>query len=122
VDLADADVVGHEQRLGAAHHDVVHDHGDQVVADAVVDAQLAGDVDLGADAVRGGGEQGPLVVLQGGGVEEAGEAAEAAEDLGALGLLHPLLHQFDGAVARFDVDARGCVAGAALGMGLLGHG
>ena len=84
---------------------------DQVVADGVVHAHLAGDVDLGADAVGGGGEQRALVALEGGGVEEAGEAAEAAEDLGALRLLHPLLHQLDGAVARFDVDARGRVAG-----------
>lgn len=71
VDLADADVVGHEERLGPADHDVVHDHGDQVVADGVVDAELPGEVDLGADAVGGGGEQRPLVPLEGGGVEEA---------------------------------------------------
>src|SRR5690606_31776119 len=58
VDLADADVVGHEQRFGTAHHDVVHHHGDQVVADGVVDAHAPGDVDLGAHAVGGGGQQG----------------------------------------------------------------
>src|SRR5690606_21385372 len=122
VDLADADVVGHEQRFGTAHHDVVHHHGDQVVADGVVDTHAAGDVDLGAHAVGGGGQQGALEALQGGGVEEAGEAAEAAEDLGALRLLHPLLHQDDRTVARFDVDARGSVTGAAAGRKCLGHG
>jgi hypothetical protein len=66
---------------------------------------LPGDVDLGAHTVGGGGEQRALEPLEGGGVEEAGETAEAAEDLGALRLLHPLLHQLYGAVARLDVDS-----------------
>ena len=35
-DLAAGDVVGHEQRLGAAHDDVVDDHADEVEADGVV--------------------------------------------------------------------------------------
>ena len=56
-DLADRDVVGHEQRLGAADHEVVDDHADQVDADRVVHVHPLGDVDLGADAVGGGGEQ-----------------------------------------------------------------
>ena len=56
-DLAAGDVVGHEQRLGAADHEVVDDHADQVVADGVVPVERLRDRDLGADAVGGGREQ-----------------------------------------------------------------
>ena len=38
------------------------------------------------------------------GVEESGEAADAAHDLGPAGLGDPLLHQLDGAIAGLDVD------------------
>ena len=55
-----------------------------------------------------------LVALERGGVEEPGEPAEAAEDLGATGAAHVGLHQLDGAVPRLDVDA-GCGVGALLG-------
>ena len=40
---AEDHVVGHEQRFRPAHHQVVHDHPDQVDADRVVDPQPAGD-------------------------------------------------------------------------------
>ena len=59
------DVVGHEQRLGAADDEVVDDHADQVDADRVVDAHPLGDGDLGADAVGRGREQRPPVRLAG---------------------------------------------------------
>ena len=108
-DPAGGDVVGHEQRLGAAHDEVVDDHADQVEADRVVHVHRLRDRDLGADAVGGGGEQRPVVALQRGGVEEAGEAAEAADHLGAAGLLDPALHQLDGPVAGLDGDAGGGV-------------
>jgi hypothetical protein len=99
-------VVGHEQRLGAADHDVVDDHGDQVDADGVVDVEALGDLHLGADAVGARGEQRATVALEGAGVEQAGEAAYATHDLGPVGLRHPLAHQRDGPVACFDVDTR----------------
>ena len=51
-DLADRDVVGHEQRLGAADDQVVDDHADQVDPDGVVHAHPLGDGDLGPDPVR----------------------------------------------------------------------
>ena len=60
-DPAAGDVVGHEQRLGAADDQVVDDHADQVEADRVVDVHGLGDRDLGADAVGRGGQQRPLV-------------------------------------------------------------
>ena len=37
--------------------------------------------------------------------EQPGEAAEAAEHLGPVGALDRRLHQLDGTVAGFDVDA-----------------
>jgi hypothetical protein len=55
-DLAPRDVVGHEERLGAAHDEVVDDHPDEVEADGVVNVERLGDGDLGAHAVGGRGE------------------------------------------------------------------
>ena len=114
-DAAGGDVVGEEQRLGAADDEVVDEHPDQVEADGVVLVEGLGDRDLGADAVGGGREQRPVVGLEGGGVEEPGEAADAADHLGPAGLLDPLLHQLDGAVPGLDRDA-GC------GVGVVGAG
>ena len=82
-----------------------------------------GDRDLGADAVGGGGQQRLVVARQRGGVEQPGEAADAADHLGAAGLLDPDLHQLDGLVAGLDVDAGGGVRVGLRGCGgLLGHG
>ena len=104
-DPAAGDVVGHEERLGAADHQVVDDHADQVEPDGVVDVHRLRDRDLGADAVGGGGEQRALVRRQRGRVEEAGEPADAADHLGPAGLLDPHLHQVDGPVGGLDRDA-----------------
>ena len=103
-DLAAGDVVGHEQRLGAAHDQVVDDHADQVVADRVVPVGGRGDGHLGADAVGRGRQQRTPVRREQAGVEEPGEAADAADDLRPGRLRHPRLHQLDRAVARLDVD------------------
>ena len=54
VDLAGGDVVEHEQRLGADAHQVVDAHGDEVDADRVVAAGVAGDDHLGAHPVGRG--------------------------------------------------------------------
>ena len=124
-DPAGGDVVGQEQRLGAADDEVVDEHADQVEADGVVLVHRLGDGDLGADAVGRGGQQRPVVALERAGVEEAREAADAADHLGAAGLLDPGLHQLDGLVARLDGDAGGGVRvghGWLLGQGLFEHG
>ena len=120
-DAAAGDVVGHEERLGAAHDEVVDDHADEVEADRVVHVHQLRDRDLGADAVGRGGQQRPLVAGQRRGVEEPGEATEAADHLGAAGLLDPPLHQVDRAVGRLDRDpGRGVGPGSGRG-GLVGH-
>lgn len=85
--LAGGDVVGHEQGLGAHHHDVV-DHAHEVPPDGVVDVQGLGDGHLGAHSVRGRGQ----VRLAVGGelrdVEETCEPAHAAHHAGRVGGLH----------------------------------
>jgi hypothetical protein len=108
--LPAGDVVGHEQRLGAAHHEVVDNHADEVVADGVVAVHGRRDGDLGADTVGGGGEKRPAVRGQCAGVEESREAPDATHDLGSGGLGHPGLHQLDRTVTGLDAHARGLVA------------
>lgn len=116
--LAGADVVGHEQRLGAADHQVVDDHADQVEPDRVVPVHLLRDRDLGPDAVGRRRQQRPPVRRQRGRVEQPGEPAEASDHLGTGRLGHPLLHQLDGPVPGLDVDSGGGVA-RALAHGVL---
>ena len=99
---ADHEVVEEEERHGAAGGDVVDAHRHEVDADGVEPADAAGDLDLGADAVGAGDEDGVLEPRQAHG---AAEPAEAAEDERVLRALQPLLHELDGAVARVDVDA-----------------
>ena len=103
-DLAARDVVGHEERLRTHDDDVVDDHADQVEPDRVVLVDRLRDRDLRADAVGAGREQRLRVGAQRGGVEEAGESADAAEDLGSVGATHRGLHEFDREVAGGRVD------------------
>ena len=112
-DAAARDVVGHEDRLGADHDDVVDDHADEILADGVVLVEGLRDRDLGADAVGRGGEEGALEVLEDRDVEEAGEAPEAPDDAGSVGGRDCRLHQLDGEVASSSVNA-------SLGV-LVGH-
>jgi hypothetical protein len=114
--LAARDVVGHEERLRAHHDDVVDDHADEVLADRVVLVDRLRDRDLRADAVGRGGEQRLAVAEQRARVEEAREAADAAEHLGAVGAPDGRLHQFDGEISRRGVDA-GFGIGILWGMG-----
>ena len=106
-DLAAGDVVGHEERLGADHDDVVDDHADEVLADGVVLVERLGDRDLGADAVGRGGEQRAVVGLEERHVEQPGEPADTAEHLGPWVRRDRRLHQLDGEVTRGGVDS-GC--------------
>jgi hypothetical protein len=124
-DLAARDVVGHEERLGPHHDDVVDDHADEVEADRVVLVDGLRDRDLRADAVGAGREQRLVVGLERRRIEEAGEAADAAENLRPVRAPHGRLHQLDGEIARSRVDTGGGVrvhrlragAGVALGGG-----
>ena len=105
VDLPAGDVVGEEERLRAADHEVVDQHGDEVDADGVVLVERLRDRHLGSDAVRAGGEQRLPHPLEGRSVEEPGEPADAAEHLGAPRGLDPTPHQVDCALASLHRDA-----------------
>ena len=104
-DAPGGDVVGEEQRLGAADDEVVDQHAHEVEADRVVLVEGLGDGDLGADAVSRGREQGLVVGLQGAGVEEPCEPTDPADHLRAACLVDPDLHQRDGPVAGLDRDS-----------------
>ena len=83
-DLANCDVVLQEQRLGAAHNQVIDDHGDQVQANGVVLADGLRHGQLGPHTIGGCGQQRLFVVAQ---CKQAGKTAEPATDLWASGLL-----------------------------------
>jgi hypothetical protein len=112
-ELADGQVVLQEQRLGAADHEVVDDHRDQVAADGVVAVGGLRDGELGAHAV-GGGREHRLAVPARAQREEPREAPDAAEHLGPGRGRGERLEPVDGPVAGLDVDPGGGVAGAAL--------
>ena len=67
VEASGGEVVEEEERRGALHGDVVDAVVDQVGADGVVDAELEGDLELGADAVGGGDEDGLFDICRRGG-------------------------------------------------------
>ena len=121
-DLPAGHVILEEEWFGAAGHQVVDDHGDQVDAHGVVPVQGAGQRDLRTDAIGGGGQEG-APVRRGVQSEQPGETAQAADDLRAVGLLHGRTHERDRALARVDVDAGpGIGELGTRGLGAGGHG
>ena len=92
VELAAGEVVEEEQRLGALRQQVVDAHGDEVDADGVVPAGVDGDLELGADAVVGGDQDGVhearrLEVEQRAEAAEVGAGARPARRAAASGLM-----------------------------------
>ena len=121
-DLAARDVVGHEQRLGAAHDDVVDDHADQVEADGVVHVQRLRDGDLGADAVgRGGQQRAGRYASSAAASKSPAKPPMPPSTSGRRVLRDHVLHQLDGLVAGLDVDAGGGVASTCRGRCSAGH-
>ena len=112
--LAAHDVVGQEQRLRPADHEIVDDHADEVDADRVVDAEPLRDHHLRAHAVGGTGQQRPPVTGEPGGVEQPGEAADTAHDLGPGGAGDGGPDQVNSALPGRDVDPRPRVAQAVV--------
>ncbi|MHC2800765.1 hypothetical protein ACVMII_000511 [Bradyrhizobium diazoefficiens] len=104
IELAAGEIVEEEQRLGALHHEVVDAHGDQIDADAAMQAGFDRDLDLGSDAV-GGGDQDGIPKTGRLEVEQAAEAADLGVGAGPRGGAHHRLDQIDQAVARVDIDA-----------------
>ncbi len=115
-DAAGGDVVGQEERLGTTDDEVVDQHADEVEPDGVVLVERLGDGHLGAHAVGRAGEQRSVVGLERTGVEESGEASDAADHLGTPGLVDPDAHQLDGLVAGLDGDAGRLVRRSGAGL------
>jgi hypothetical protein len=112
------DVVLQEQGLGAAHHQVVDDHRDQIDADRVVLVHGLGHRQLGAHAVGRGCEQ--WFAIAAAQREQPRESTEPAAHFGPGGLLGQRFEQFDGAVTGLDVHPSRCVGDAVL-FGLIRH-
>ena len=83
--------------------DVVDAHGNEVLADRVVTAELEGEHELGAHAVRAGDENRVLVFLAD--FEERAEAADGAEDARDHRALGKGLDAFNEFVAGIDGNA-----------------
>jgi hypothetical protein len=107
---AHGDVVLQEQGFGAAHHEVVDDHRDEVDADGVVLVHGLRDGEFGAHPVGRRGQQ--WLAVSGFQAEQPGKTSEAAAHFRAGGLLRVGLEQFDGAIACLDVNPRRSVGGA----------
>src|SRR5690606_8931704 len=112
VQLAGGVVVEEEQRLGAAHHQVVHAHGDQVLSDAVMPVQVQGQAQLGAHAV--GARHQYRLLVAGGDFAQGAEAAQTAHDLRTSGAFGHALDAFDQRFACVDVDTGVLVANGRL--------
>ena len=116
VDPVHADVVQEHQRLGALHDQVVDVHRHAVLTDGVVDAEVGGELDLGADAVAARDEHGLVVVAAEQRVaveaEHPGKGAVATHDARAVRAVEVPLDPLNSGVARVDVDARGGVGHA----------
>jgi hypothetical protein len=101
VELAHGEVVEEDQRLGALHDQVVHDHRHTVDADRVVAPEQGRELELRADAVRRGHQHRILVPL--GRLEQPREAADAGQQLRPMRALRDLLDLLDEAVVAVEV-------------------
>jgi len=97
---------GSRERRGAQplNRNVVDAVMDQVLPHCVMDAELEGDLEFGADAIRAGDQHGALISLE---IrrEERAEAADAAEYTASEGLLRERLDALFRLIATGDIDA-----------------
>ncbi len=102
------------------HHDVVDVHGDEIDADPVMVAGLDRKLELGADPVGGGDQHrvGKTARLE---IEQAAEAAKAAEGARALGGRGERCDCPDERVAGVDIDPGVAVGHFGLVLGSCGH-
>ena len=85
-----------------------------------MDAGFDGELELGADAV-GGGDQHRVLEAASLEVEQAAEAADAAEQTCALGLCRQRPDRLDQRVACVDIDARIAIGQSRFVLGGGGH-
>ncbi len=84
IELAAGEIIQKEQRLGALDDEIIDRHRHQIDADAVVQASLDRDLDLGANAIGRRDQHG---ILEAGRleVEQAAESADLGVGTGARG-------------------------------------
>ena len=121
VEVAGGEVVEEEEGCGALHGDVVDAVIDEVGADAGVEAELNGELELAADAV-GGGDQDGVGEALGVELEEAGEATDFAEHMLVEGAAGEALDAVVGEDVAIGGDDRVVVVARAAGFFVDGGG
>ena len=102
--LSAGDVVEKNQRTRALTYNVVDAHCDAVDADGIVAIEHESVFEFGADPV-GAGDQNIAVGRVAQRIKSA-ERSEIADNVFVISFFDVLLHQRDGGISRFDVDAR----------------
>ena len=113
VEPAGREIIEEEERLGALHDEVVDAHGDEIDADRIVPPGLDRDLELGADAVRGGDED-RIAIARRLEIEERAEAAEPGIGSRPRRGARQRLYRLDERVPGVDIDAGSAVAQGAL--------
>ena len=121
IELAAGEIVEEEQRLGALHHYVVHAHRHEVDADRIVQAGLGGDLDLGANAIVRGDQDG-IGKSRRFQIEEPAEAAKCGCRARPGARLGERLYSLHKRVAGIDVDARLRIGARWFSCCAVGHG
>ncbi|EIM72195.1 hypothetical protein A33O_20475 [Nitratireductor aquibiodomus RA22] len=105
IEPAGCEIVEEEERLGTLNDKIVDAHGNEVDADRVVPVRINGDLELGADAVIGGHEDGvgKACRLE---IEQAAEAADLAVGARPARGAHHGLDLVHHPAAGIDIDAR----------------
>ena len=113
------EIVEEEQRLRALHDQVVDAHGNQIDADGIVPVVIDRQLQLGADAIVRGDQQG---VLEPGrlGIEESAESAELGVRPGPGGRAHQRADRLDQRIACRDRDTCAFVGVAFFWVGHCG--
>ena len=107
-------VVEEQERLGAGDQHVIDAHGHQILADAIVPVVVDGELQLGADAVGAGDQDGLAVFL--GEPGQSGEAAEPGQLLRAARRLGGGSNASDQFVAGLDIHPGVAVSQALRGQ------
>ncbi len=117
IQFPDRKIVQKKEGLGAADHDVVDAHGDQIDADAVVLVAKIGNFQLGADPVGGRNKHRVRepVITNG---EQAAEAAYIGEHPAAESFRDQRFDGRDEGVAFIDINSRFGITGECCFCGL----
>ena len=103
IQFAGGVIIEEEQRLGAGDYQIVHTHGHQINADAVVLFQVHGQAQLGAHTIGTGNQYRLAVALRQ--FEQGAEAAQACHYLGAAGPFGNAFDAFNQCITSVDIDA-----------------